>query len=144
MKKLILVSIASLLLSSTYASAEWVSPTEYICTSNGGKFNNGICEANWQSAKGICETLGARLPTEDELINVITSCGGVDDNNANDADSQSCYQSRGFSDKNSYWSSTLLLGTTHLVQVVYLGNTEYVKQTHKGNRKAFNCVIMGE
>jgi len=51
MKKLILVSIVSLLLSSTYANAEWVKPTRSACTSNGGKLENGICKANWQIGK---------------------------------------------------------------------------------------------
>jgi len=110
MKKLILVSIASLLLSSTYANAEWVKPTRSACTSNGGKLaEGGICKANWQSAKDICRASGARLPTISELRKVIISCGGVVDdseNNLNDPDYKSCYQRRGFSDKGVYWSST--------------------------------------
>jgi len=39
---------------------------------------------------------------------VITSCGGVVNdfvNNKYDPDYQSCYQRRGFSDNNTYWSS---------------------------------------
>ncbi len=115
MKKLILVSIASLILSSTYANAEWVKPTKSVCTLNGGQLNNGICKANWQTAKDICQASGARLPTKDELTSVITSCGGVVDNydnNKNNLDYQSCYQRRGFSNKNSYWSSTSLSGRT--------------------------------
>ncbi len=109
MKKLILVSIASLLLSSTYANAEWVKPTRSVCTSNGGKFVKGICSVDWQNAKNICQASGARLPTIDELRKVITSCGGVvneSSNNINDPDYQSCYQRRGFRDKDWYWSST--------------------------------------
>jgi len=109
MKKLILVSIASLLLGSTYANAEWVKPTRSACTSNGGKLENGICKANWESAKDICRASGARLPTINELRRVITSCGGVvneSNNNTNDPDYQSCYQRRGFSYKDVYLSST--------------------------------------
>jgi hypothetical protein len=109
MKKLILASIASLFLSSSYANAEWVKPTRSVCTSNGGKLENGICKANWQNAKDICRASGARLPTISELRRVITSCGGVVndyENNRNDPDYQSCYQRRGFSDKDWYWSLT--------------------------------------
>jgi hypothetical protein len=42
MKKLILVSIASLILSSTYANAEWIKPTKSVCTLNGGQLNNRL------------------------------------------------------------------------------------------------------
>jgi hypothetical protein len=107
MKKLILVSIASLLLSSTYASAELVKPTRSACTSNSGKLaKGGICEADWQSAKRICRASGARLPTISELRSVVTSCKGIlSGNNQNNPYYQSCYQKRGF-DEAFYWSST--------------------------------------
>jgi len=98
MKRLILVSIASLLLSSTYASAEWVKPTRSACSSNGGILTEGGCEVNWQSAKDICLASGARLPTISELEEVITSCD-------NDLDYKSCYERKGFINGNFYWSS---------------------------------------
>jgi hypothetical protein len=108
MKKLILASITSLLLGTTYSSAGWVKPTKTVCTSNGGKLDNGICKVNWKNAKDICQASGARLPTVNELKKVIISCGGGDDydNNMNNSDYQSCYQRRGFSNKDWYWSST--------------------------------------
>jgi hypothetical protein len=109
MKRLILVSIASLLLS-TYANAEivWKTPPTRACTSKGGKLENGICKADWQSAKDICRTLGFRLPTIDELRMAITDCGGVDGSSHNKSYIyyQECYQRRGFSGKGAYWSST--------------------------------------
>ncbi len=108
MKRLILVSIASLLLSSTYASAEWVKPTKSECGSYGGNLENGICKAKWQYAKDICQALQARLPTIMELEKVITDCGGVvgDFNNRKNLKYQECYQRRGFSNKDLYFSST--------------------------------------
>jgi len=113
MKKIVLVSLTSLLLSTSYLSAEWVKPTRSACTSNGGKLaEGGICKANWEDSKQICSAMGARLPTIEELREVITSCGGVVDdydNNENNPDYQSCYKRKGFSSSgafDAYWSSS--------------------------------------
>jgi len=111
MKKLILVSIASLLLSSTYENAEFMKPRIEECTKNGGHWKNGICKANWKSAKDICQASrgGLELPSVGELRLEIRRCsvliGNYDKINQNDSqDYRSCYQKRGFSDNDGYWS----------------------------------------
>jgi len=96
MKKIIVVSLTSLLLSTSYLSAEWVKPTKSACTSNGGKFaKGGICKAKKEESKKICSAMSGRLPAIEELKKVITSCGGVVDdfdNNFNNSNYQSCYK----------------------------------------------------
>ena len=115
MKKLLLLTTASLLLTTTYAAAGWVSPLPKACTQNGGKLTaGGVCEATWHDAGRICSAAGGRLPSIDELKQVVAECGGVigDDinglgDNVNISAYQSCYQNKGFSASASgfYWSS---------------------------------------
>jgi len=131
--------------SNPEVNSEWVSPTEDVCTSNGGKFDNGICEADWQNAKSICQASGARLPTIDELQRVVTSCGGVVDdhaNNENDPDYQSCYKRRGF-DKGWYWSSTEYNNISSYAWIVYFYYGD-VNGYDKGYNIYPRCVRAGQ
>lgn len=109
MKKIIL-AILVFALGATVVNAKWIKPPRKNCTSNGGKLaSGGVCEANWSDAKAICRSMRAKLPTIKQLRRVVTRCGGVVDdyeNNQNDPAYQSCYKSKGFSDKEYYWSST--------------------------------------
>jgi len=105
------ITLASVLLASwAFAAPKWIDPPRKNCTSNGGKLaTGGVCEANWASAGAICSSLGARLPTIDELRKEVENCGGVIDdyseNNHNDPAYQSCYGNKGFYSY-VYWSST--------------------------------------
>jgi len=133
MKKLILVSIASLLLSSTYANAEWVIP-------------KGVGAENWEDSKSICQSIGGRLPTKNELEKVITDCGGVVnayDNNVANSSYQSCYKRKGFSSDKYYWSSTSISGNTNNAWVVGF-NYGDVSNGNKDNNNYLRCVRAGQ
>jgi len=108
MKK-ILLSIAMIFGLSVSANAEWITPTEDVCTSIAGKFDKSGCYANWTRANDICQASGARLPTIDELKKVITDCGGVvdDSKNVKNLKYQKCYQKNGFASE-LYWSSIFI------------------------------------
>jgi hypothetical protein len=93
---------------SVFANAEWVTP-------------KGVGEENWEDAKSICQSIGGRLPTKNELEKVITDCGGVvgdKDNNKANLAYQSCYKRKGFSSEKWYWSSTSVSGYTDRAWVV--------------------------
>lgn len=138
MKKLLLLTTASLLLSTTYAAAEWVSPPRKACTQNGGKLaEGGVCQATWQDAGRICSAAGGSLPSIDELKQVVTDCGGEIgdyDNNRNDPAYQSCYQNKGFSASGYYWSSSQVVWLEKNAWVVYFyaGSTVYDTKTDAG------------
>jgi len=119
MKKLIVVSIASLLLSSTYANAEWVMPKD-------------IDRVEINEAKMICQSLNGRVPNSDDFEKLITDCGGLmgDFNNKNNQNYQSCYQRRGFDSKKLYWMSDELMmglkdGTMNMYSNEYDRNKGY-------------------
>jgi len=107
-KKILLTQITFLIFGTTYANAEvqWIKPTESSCVSNGGIFNDGICEADWESSEKICESMNARLPLKSELEKVVKDCGAVDFymNNMINSKYRSCYEKKGFSGER-YWSS---------------------------------------
>jgi len=101
-----------------YTTSKWITPTDGVCRSNGGKINKIGCYANLKNAKKICSASGGRLPTIDELRGVIIDCGGtlttfgdkdwdsLTDKNIANKSYQSCYKKKGFSSSNSYWSAT--------------------------------------
>jgi len=64
---------------SVFANAEWVTP-------------KGVGKETWEDAKSICQSIGGRLPTKNELEKVITDCGGLVDDYANNK-ANSSYQS---------------------------------------------------
>lgn len=111
MKKLLLMVATLLFLATTYSSAaEWVSPSNEECTKNGGEVSrDGVCYAKWDDTKLICSTIGASLPTVEDLRGVLDSCGGkFDDYNSHRKDPafQSCSKEKGFVVSRRYWSST--------------------------------------
>jgi len=95
--------------------SKWIAPTDGVCRSNGGKIDkDGVCKANWENAKKICSASGGRLPTIDELREVIVDCGGeMKENNyaemkknEKNTSYQSCYKKKGFSSSSDCWSAT--------------------------------------
>ncbi|NEW59926.1 caspase family protein [Sulfurovum sp. bin170] len=99
---------APIVVAQTY-SDKWITPTESICSSNGGKINkNGICEAEWNNANKICKASGGVLPNIETLRAVVTDCGGVIDEceNKNNKFYQACSKERGFNLTDLYLSST--------------------------------------
>ncbi len=97
-------------------TSKWITPTNSTCKANGGKLYKGVCSATWKDAKKICSASGGRLPTIDELKEVVTDCGGIinrdyfgndAEKNKNNNQYQKCYKKKGFSDSDShyYWSS---------------------------------------
>jgi len=131
--------------SSTHSTAQkgWLDPTRNICTSKGGKISSdGVCEADWHQAKKICKAMGGRLPTIEELRRVITGCGGVVDSsesNKKNSNYQSCYQNKGFTASNRYWSATTGAGDTSNAWHVYFDDgTDY--WYGKGDSGSVRCV----
>lgn len=83
----------------TTSNSKWITPSDNICRSNGGKVYDDGCRATWKEANKICGVSGGRLPTIDELKKVVTDCGGKIDEYAKNEDNleyQSCYKSKGF------------------------------------------------
>jgi len=93
---------------------KWITPSNSTCRSEGGILHKGICNTNWQRAKNICGASGGRLPSVQELIKVVTDCGGNKANllisaqieNREDLNYQACYQRKGFIASDNYWSSS--------------------------------------
>ncbi len=143
MKKLLLLTVASLLLTTTYAVAKWISPPCKACTGNGGKLSSeGICQATWYDAGRICSAAEARLPSIDELKRVVTDCGGdinYLDNIENDPAYQSCYQNKGFSASDYYWSSSTYVSGTKYAWIVYFKDG-YTDGNTKTNEHYVRCV----
>lgn len=111
MKTLLKISFMAMIASSSLLAApKWIDPPRKNCTSNGGKLaEGGVCQATWENATAICASLGAKLPTIEQLRAEVENCGGVIDdydNNKNDPAYQSCYKNKGFSSADDYWSSS--------------------------------------
>jgi len=102
-------------LARVYSPSHWVIPSKYVCKKNNGYFRenldpeyyNGqtVCEANVDNAKKICEDSAARLPTIDELKEIIIGCGAIvldtiEDFQANRTNEtyKSCYRNLNFND----------------------------------------------
>ena len=115
-------SICDIQAKSTAVSkpkVEWIDPSNSTCQRKKGRSNKGICEARWNSAKNICRASGGRLPTLDELTQVVQACGVVvadwetdskswvkkkSKENMENSNYQRCYKQNGFSPL-VYWSS---------------------------------------
>ena len=96
----------------------WITPADSTCKNYGGKLWAGpwpmsigpkACVANYEKAKNICSASGGRIPTYEELRNVvIIECGGISNPNY-----KACYREKGFFPKeenyypNAYWSSSI-------------------------------------
>jgi len=107
MKKLLIILFIS---STSHADIKWLNPSKVSCDENGGKIAKGesICMSEWAKAKDICKAIGGRLPTLDELKDVITKCGGTLDareENSKNISFKTCCKESGFSTQYFYWSS---------------------------------------
>ena len=130
--------------------SKWITPTQKVCNTNGGKMDGDTCTANWSDAKNICSASGGRLPSIDELKKIVTDCGGEieDDNeaewmrNQNNSSYQSCYKEKGFT-SDGYWSSLIYssyIGPAWFI-VFNNGHTDfYFKSTNFGVR----CMKTGQ
>ncbi len=131
-------------------TSKWITPTNSTCKANGGKIDKyGVCQANWKDAKKICSASGGRLPTIDELKEVVTDCGGEmkDDNskwkrNRNNNQYQKCYKKKGFN-SNLYWSSTTNANLNDYAWIVLFsgGSQSY---NDKDNSDYVRCVRAGQ
>ncbi len=144
MKTILLVATSSLVLSTTLSFAEWINPSDKVCTKNGGRLaHTGICDSSWSDAKRICSAIGARLPTIGELKRVVIDCNVKinDDNNKNNPVYQLCYQNRGFSSFKGYWSSNTDVSNTGDVQILsfYYGG-QYLNGKDKKYRGYVRCM----
>jgi len=106
-------------LSRVYNPSHWVTPSKYVCKKNNGAYyidsttNENICSANFNDAKKICLDSVARLPTIDELKEVVIGCGGIvketyEDSIANRDNEpyHNCYKNLGLY-RNGIWSSDI-------------------------------------
>ena len=147
MKRLLLLVSTSVLLTATCVSAgEWVSPSNEVCTKNGGELSRGgICYAKWDDAKRICSNADASLPTIDDLRRVLASCGGkFDDYNVHKDDPafQSCSKKKGFSISSHYWSSTKGQFDGYAMAVRFSNGYEYMNEKDKVS--SVHCVKASE
>ena len=130
--------------SISSSNGKWITPSDSVCKSNGGKVFNDGCWSTWLDAKKICSASGGRLPTIAELKKVVTDCGGtIDDWDNNKANSsyQSCYKEKGFTSY-YYWSSTTHASYTLNAWYVnfYNGYTSY---SDKSGNNLVRCVRAG-
>jgi len=93
--------------------SKWIIPNKSMCVANGGKMRNGVCGAEWSTAKKLCHNIGGELASRADLEKVMKSCGaklGVNqefmDENKNNSSYQSCIRNKGFISTISYWTST--------------------------------------
>lgn len=133
--------------STSSTKNKWITPSDSKCISYGGKIDeNGICQANWNTAKSICSGVGGRLPTFDELKKVLVDCEEIidkDNRNKKDSSYQSCYKSKGFFSSNDYWSSSTVKshdGYAWIMDFVNGGENN----SNKANRDYVRCIRAGE
>jgi len=86
----------------------WIMPSSSACKAGGGRvLNDGVCApGSLNNAKKICSSSGAKVPTLDDLKEVLTvTCKGRI-NSSQNSFTKTCYTNLGFSGYNSYMSST--------------------------------------
>jgi hypothetical protein len=129
-------------------------------TFNGLMWEKETQKMIWHDAMAYAENLRLggysdwRLPTVDELKEVVRSCGGtsveyldknfnsiVDKNKANSS-YQSCYKNKGFRYDSWYWSSASVSGYTDLAWIVYF-YYGYVDYSNKDRYSYLRCVRAG-
>ena len=118
--------------------SKWITPSNSVCKSNGGKVDRYGCHTTWLNAKRICSASGGILPSIEVLKKVVSDCGGINvslsnnnwskityKNRANQS-YQKCYKAKGFTSDN-YWSSTITSSGSIYVWFVYFytGNISY-------------------
>lgn len=126
---------------------------------NGLMWEKDTKTMNWYNAMKYAENLRRggysdwRLPTKEELEDVVRSCGGIsigyDDKNwsaiglknRGNIQYQNFIMDKGFFKDNSYWSSTLLSGETNYVYVMgFSSGYVYSNNISNSNRNYFRCV----
>ena len=130
--------------------SKWITPSNSVCRSHGGKVKSDDCYANWENAKEICSASGGSLPSVEVLEKVVTDCGGEmkDEDKAeakrnnNNSNYQSCYQEKGFT-SDDYWSSTTLASdTSYALDVDFgYGYTDYYSKSYNN---PVRCVRAGQ
>ena len=86
----------------------WIMPSSSACKAGGGRvLDDGVCApGSLKNAEKICSSSGARVPTLDDLKEVLTvTCKGRI-NASQNSFTKTCYTNLGFSGYNSYMSST--------------------------------------
>ena len=90
------------------STSKWLKPSSSVCKANGGEMVKGACRANWENATKICSASGGRLPTGEDLKQVVVHCGGlfttyrnkdknsIVDKNTKNKSYQACYKEKGF------------------------------------------------
>lgn len=111
---------------------KWIDPSQKNCTQNGGKLvKDGRCEAKWKDAGNICSSLGAKLPTIEQLWAVVENCGGVIKDLKN----------KGFLASGRYWSSSLDVDTNIAFFINFFSGHEYLWQfSSKEKPEYVRCV----
>jgi hypothetical protein len=129
------------LTSKATTTSKWFSPTDK--------------KVEWKKANKLCKDNGGRLPTIEELKEVVPDCGGTvvisGDKNWNsilyknlvNKAYQSCYKNKGFS-SSYYWSSSTINGDeNHAWRVFFYGG--YVNgYATKGHNYYVRCVRDGQ
>ena len=134
---------------------KYTTPAKNICESNGGKIDKYGCSASWGNAKKICSANGQRLPSLEELNQIIHKCGGIiikngwvtpdyenlSEKNESNKQYQTCYQNKKFSSQR-YWSSTPASHNNDLKWFVYFlsGYTYYIYKDGQGSDFYINCL----
>ena len=136
--------------SSSSSNSKWITSSNSVCKSHGGKVDSDGCRANWENAKEICSASGGSLPRIEVLKGVITDCGGevttdrgtIWDTNAANSSYQSCYKEKGFT-SGYYWSSTIhASNTNHAWYVLFYGG--YTHSYGKSGNNHVRCVRAGQ
>ncbi len=104
---------------------KWINPSKHTCINSGGKFEKGVCKANWNNAKRICYKNGGRLPYIKELEKIVVNCGGE-----NSPRYKSCYQQKyGFKDSIEYWSDTSQKNMIFNAKTIYFNDANIYSQS---------------
>jgi len=141
--------------SKSTTNFNWITPKNKVCKANDGKiYKDDICEAKGMKAEDICRASGGRLPTIEELKEVVTDCGGINttemnkdffsamDKNKANKSYQSCYKNKGFRSK-VYWSSSAVKGYKDAVWVIRF-SVGSVYRDYKLNNHYVLCVRDGQ
>jgi hypothetical protein len=96
---------------------KWIGPLKDMCIKYNGIIDrDGNCEISWSNAKDICHIIGGRLPSLEELKEIVIECGGTYtkfsdtryrmfiEENMENKDYRLCYTNKGF-ESYYYWSS---------------------------------------
>ena len=123
---------------SSGSGSKWFSPTKK--------------NISWKKAKQICRDNDGRLPTIEELKEVVVNCGGINTKDAwnsvghknmENKAYQSCYKRKGFTRSGGYWSSTAYVLDSSFAWFVlfYYGQDSWNIKSHE---YPVQCVRAGQ